>query len=252
MLCIVGVRSDSRPEFAGAEAATGILAETAAGARSVLAEQALRLAGAAIVLISVFEGAADVIVVPVALQLLDLGRSSVGFLNALWGLGAIASSAVLVALLERGRLAVALSLGCLVTGVATALTGVWAIPVVAYVAWIGIGGGFNLTDVASRTLLQRLGSDEVLGRVMASLETARVGALALGSLLVPLAVALFGLRGALFALAALLPVFVLLRWARCVGSRSARRSPSAATRCCAPIRSSSRSRWRRSSDSPTA
>ncbi len=57
------------------------------GARSILSEQGLRLAASAIVLISVFEGAADVLVVSVALQLLDLGRGSVGFLNALWGLG---------------------------------------------------------------------------------------------------------------------------------------------------------------------
>ena len=60
-------------------------------------------------LISVFEGALDVLVVTVALELLDLGRGSVGFLNALWGLGAVASSAVLVSMIERGRLTVALT-----------------------------------------------------------------------------------------------------------------------------------------------
>jgi MFS family permease len=211
-LVIAGVRRDSRPDYAGPEEASGILAETAQGARAILSEQGLRLAASAIVLISVFEGAADVLVVSVALQLLDLGRGSVGFLNALWGLGAVASSVALVALLERGRLTVALALGCLLTGLATALTGAWALPAVAYLAWLGIGAGFNLTDVAARTLLQRLGSDEVLGRVMGSLETVRVAAMALGSILVPVAIALFGVRGALFALAALLPGFVALRW----------------------------------------
>jgi hypothetical protein len=107
---------------------------------------------------------------------------------------------------------VGLALGCLLTGLATALTGAWALPAVAYLAWLGIGAGFNLTDVAARTLLQRLGSDEVLGRVMGSLETVRVAAMALGSILVPVAIALFGVRGALFGLAALLPCFVALRW----------------------------------------
>ncbi len=211
-LVIAGVRPDSRPDYAGPDAAAGIIAETTRGARALISGPGLRLAATAIVLISVFEGAADVLVVSVALQLLDLGRGSVGFLNALWGLGAVASSAVLVALLERGRLTVALALGCLMTGLATALTGAWAIPVVAYFAWLGIGAGFNLTDVAARTLLQRLGSDEVLGRVMGSLETARVAAMALGSILVPVALALFGVRGALFVLGALLPLFVLIRW----------------------------------------
>ncbi len=210
-LVIAGVRQDSRPEYAGSEAASGILAEITLGVRSILSEQGLRLAASAVVLISVFEGAADVLVVTVALQLLDLGRGSVGFLNALWGLGAVASSAVLVSMIDRGRLTVALTLGCMLTGIATALTGAWAVPVVAYVAWLGIGAGFNLTDVAARTLLQRLGSDEVLGRVMGTLETARVAAMALGSILVPVALALFGVRGALFALAAMLPLFAILR-----------------------------------------
>ena len=210
-MVISGVRRDSRPEYAGPEAAGGIVAETTTGARSILSERGLRLAGSAIVLLSVFEGALDVLVVTVALELLDLGRGSVGFLNALWGLGAVASSAALVSMIERGRLTVALTAGCLLTGASTALTGVWALPAVAYLAWLGIGAGFNLTDVAARTLLQRLGSDEVLGRVMGTLETARVGAMALGSILVPVAVALLGVRGALFGFAALLPAFVLLR-----------------------------------------
>ena len=52
---------------------------------------------------------------------------------------------------------------------------------------------------------------------MGSLETMRVAAMALGSILIPVAVALLGVRGALLALAALLPCFVIFRW-RALGS----------------------------------
>jgi len=211
LLFLARVQPDRRPEYAG-PAAAGILAETAAGARSTLSDPGLRVVAAAIALLSVFEGAADVLAVIVALDLLGLSAGSVGVLNALWGIGAVASSVVLVALLDRGRLALALALGCLVVGLATALPGAWAVAAVAYVAWLGIGVGFNLGDTAARTLLLRLGSDEVLGRVVGALETVRIASMTIGSILVPAAVALLGIRGALFALAAMMPVYLALGW----------------------------------------
>jgi hypothetical protein len=64
------------------------------------------------------------------------------------------------------------------------------------------------------TLLQRLGSDEILGRVLGFLETSRFAAMALGSIAAPALVALFGIRGALIAMGAVLPVFAVLRWGR--------------------------------------
>ena len=212
VVSLAGVRRDQRPDYATGPVATGILHETAAGARSMLSDQGMRLAGVAIVLISVFEGAVDVLGVVIVLDLLGLSQGSVGIINALWGAGAIASSAALVAFLERGRLTVALALGCLLVGASTALPALWAVAAAAYVGWLGMGVGFNLTDTAARTLLQRLGSDEMLGRVLGTLETARAAAMTLGSLLAPAAVALLGIRGALVVTAALLPAYVLLRW----------------------------------------
>jgi hypothetical protein len=209
---VAGVRADRRPDYVDREAASGILAETALGARSMLSEHGLRLAAGAIGLVSVFEGAMDVLAVIVALDLLDLSRGSVGILNALWGFGAVASSAALVTLLDRGRLAVALAFGCVVIGLATVLPAAWAVAGAAYIAWFGMGAGFNLADTAARTLLQRLGSDEVLGRVVGTLETVRIAAMTIGSILVPVAVTLLGIRGALLALAAMMPIYLGLRW----------------------------------------
>ena len=62
------------------------------------------------------------------------------------------------------------------------------------------------------TLLQRLGSDEVLARVLGTLETLRFVAMALGSISAPLLVSLLGIEGALLAFGALLPLFALAEW----------------------------------------
>jgi hypothetical protein len=182
--------------------------------RGLLEEHGLRLAAATVVLLSLLEGAIDVLAVVVVLDLLDLGEGSVGYLNAAWGVGALVSGAFLAVLLERGRLAAALALGCVVTGAATALPAAWPVALAAFAGWFGVGVGYNFAEVAARTLLQRLGSDEVLGRILGSLETVRLAALALGSIAAPAAIALLGIRGALLAFAAILPLFALLRWAQ--------------------------------------
>ena len=93
-------------------------------------------------------------------------------------------------------------------GAAAALPGAWTVAVAAYLGWLGIGLGYTFVEVAAKTLLQRLGSDETLGRVIGSLESARLAAMALGSISASLFVELLGTEGALLVLAALMPVFV--------------------------------------------
>jgi hypothetical protein len=62
--------------------------------------------------------------------------------------------------------------------------------------------------------MQRLGSDETLGRVIGSLESARLAAMALGSIGAIGLIELLHTRGALIALGALMPVFAIVCWAR--------------------------------------
>ena len=102
-------------------------------------------------------------------------QGSVGFLNAAWGVGALIAAAGLALLLQRGRLVAALVGGSLVIGAAAALPGAWTVPFAAYLGWLGIGFGYTFIEVASKTLLQRLGSDETLGRVIGSLESGAAG-----------------------------------------------------------------------------
>jgi MFS family permease len=209
---VLGLRRDRRPAYATEARARGALRETGRGLATLIADRELRLAGTALTLLVLMEGAADVLIVIVALDLLGLSNGSVGYLNAAWGIGAFLAVAPLALLLERGRLAAGLVAGSLIAGAAITLPAIVVVPVVAYLAWAALGIGYSLVEVAARTLLQRLGSDEVMARVLGTLETLRLGAMAVGSIAAPGLVSLFGIEGALFALGAVLPLFAVLRW----------------------------------------
>ena len=62
------------------------------------------------------EGAIDVLVVLVALELLGLGAAGVGWLNSAWALGGIVGGALAVLVLGRGRNARGLLLAGLLIG----------------------------------------------------------------------------------------------------------------------------------------
>lgn len=214
-LLVQRVPSDHRPDYvAEPDEVAGAFREVTVGVRTMVGDPALRLSSATVVLLFLFEGLADVLVVIMALELLHLAEGSVGFLNATSGIGAVAGALALAMLLDRGRLVPAIAGGSILLGLAAALPGIAPEAASAYVGWFGIGIGFVFVEVAAKTLMQRLGSDETLGRVIGSLESARQTAMALGSIGAVLLVELLGVRGALAVVGALLPIFVALWWTR--------------------------------------
>jgi MFS family permease len=215
VIALLAVQRDSRPVYADdEEELSGAVREITVGLRTLVADPAVRLASLTLIVLLFFEGFADVILVVFALELLHLAEGSVGFLNASWGMGSLVGGACLALLLDRGKLVVAIAGGSLVLGAATMLPGIWPQQVTLYVAWFGIGIGFVFVEVAAKTLMQRLGSDETMGRVVSALESGRLAAMALGSLGAIVLIELLHPRGALIALGALMPVFVIFCWAR--------------------------------------
>ncbi len=213
-LVLTGVRRDSRPEYADEEEISSVLRETTLGLRALVFEPTLRLTSLTLIVLLLFEGFADVIIIAMALEELHLEEGSVGFLNAAWGIGALFGSAGLALMLDRGRLVLAIAGGSLFLGAATVLPGLFPHATTTYVAWFGIGLGFIFVEVASKTLMHRLGSDETMGRVISALESGRLAAMALGSIGAIVLVETLHPRGALIALGALMPVFVLICWVR--------------------------------------
>jgi hypothetical protein len=121
--------------------------------------------------------------------------------------------AAAISLLGRGRLAAGLAGGCLLVGIPLVI--VAALPEVAVAAamLLMLGAGYSLIETASQTLLQRLTSDDLIGRAFAVMESSYWLTTGLGAILAPVLVSLLGLRGALVAVGCCLPLVAVVRWA---------------------------------------
>jgi MFS family permease len=114
-----------------------------------------------------------------------------------------------VALATRHRLASDFGWGVFFWAVPLLLVAVWPVAAAAFVAMAIIGAANPVVDVNANTILQRLAPDAVLGRVFGALESALIGTMALGSLVMPLLIAWIGLRWGLVVLSVPIAVIAL-------------------------------------------
>jgi hypothetical protein len=159
-------------------------------------------------------GALRVLIVVTALDLLKIGNSGLGFLNAAVGVGGLVGVVITFALVGRKRLANDFGFGLILIGAGLGLIGVWPSEVGALLLMGVFGVGNTLVDVSAVTLMQRAVRDEVLGRVFGALESILVLGLAAGAVLTPAFISWIGIRGSLMVFGALLPVVTVLLWAR--------------------------------------
>ena len=183
-----------------------------AGFRTIAAEPRLRLLIGLYAAQCVVSGALGVLVVAIAFQLLHIGSAGVGLLQAACGIGSIAGAAVSLALISRARMAADFAIGLTLWGLPLVLVGAVPTAAVAAVALGIVGVGNTIVDISAITLLQRTTPSAVTGRVFGVLESSTIGAFAVGALVAPALLGLFGVRGALLSIGALLPVLSILRW----------------------------------------
>jgi MFS family permease len=157
-------------------------------------------------------GMLTVLAVAAAFDLLDMGRSGFGILQAAEGAGSVAGAAASVLLVGRQRLAPSLAAGLGLYGASLIVFGGLATPAVAIAALAVLGVANSLIDVSAFTLLQRAAPDEVLGRVFGALETAILASIAAGAAVAPPLVDLLDVDGALIVAGAVLPVLVVVSW----------------------------------------
>jgi MFS family permease len=205
-----GLPRDAPPPHREAQAGARLATDVLAGFSVVLRQRRLRLVVAALAVATVVEGAADVLLVVVAFDVLGIGEAGLGSMNAAWGVGGLLGGAAALALVRGGRLASALGGGCVVVGVALAGIAGWQAVVPALVLLVVVGVGYTLIEVAGVTLTQRLAGDDVIGRVFGVLESTYVFTTAIGSALAPVAIALLGVEGALLASGATMAAVALL------------------------------------------
>lgn len=188
--------------------------EVVAGFRTIVGDGKLRVVVGLYAAQALVAGAASVLIVVVALDLLRIGNSGVGYLNSAGGVGGIAGAALALALAARRRLAGDFGAGMILWGLPLLLVGIWPNVGFAIAMLAVVGVGNTLVDVAAATLLQRTAPDEVLARVFGVMASLLAGALGLGAILAPLLVAGLGSRGALVATGVFLPVLTVLLWRR--------------------------------------
>jgi predicted MFS family arabinose efflux permease len=206
----------TRPVRAEAEERAGgtALQEALAGFRTVAHDRDLRVIVGLFTAQTVVAGALGVLVVVSSLRLLGLGNSGVGWLYSATGIGGLVGSAVALALVGRRKLAGDFGVGLLLWGVPFLVIAAWPNATVALLMLGVLGVGNTLVDVAGYTLMQRQAPERVRSRVFGVFESASSGAMGLGAILAPAVVALGGVRVALIATGALLPVLTGLYWRR--------------------------------------
>jgi MFS family permease len=206
--------TDKRGEDAGAgEALESFASHALGGFRAIGADP--RLA----VLLGIFAagclvtGAMEVQIVSIALDLLKLGDGAVGYLNAAFGIGAMAGALVTAGLVGARRLSRPFVAGGILFG-APLIIAAWPNRTAAVVALVLLGIGNPLIDVPCFTLLQRAVPENVLARVFGVLQLIWSGSVGIGAVVAPALIRGLGIRGSLVVVGCVVPLIVAVLWTK--------------------------------------
>jgi MFS family permease len=156
----------------------------------------------------VTRGLLNSLVVVAAIDLLGMGQSGLGLLNAALGLGGL-GAIFLISSNRSSRLIRTETISLLFWGLPIAIIGVFPLPEVALAAMVLIGVANATYDTALYTIFQRGSTNEERAPVMSFLEAVIGLGTVSGSLLAPVLL-IFGNREALVAGGALLPILAAI------------------------------------------
>jgi len=211
-LLLVGISVERSPDAPLRK--KSFVSEALAGFGTVAHDARLRLIIGLYGMQTLLAGSVNVLIVVLALQTLDLGKSGIGFLNSAIGVGGLLGGIAAVGLIARPRLASAFGAGLAVAGLPIAAIGLAPNTATAVVCLALAGLGTTIVDVAGVTLLQRSTPDEVLTRVMGVVQSVFVGTLGLGALLAPALIGLVGDRWTLVIVGTPIAVAAAVAWPR--------------------------------------
>ena len=204
-LAVATIHVEGRLRFAHHRAA----GDLTAGFRLLARESQPRLIVALFVAQTIVRGALNVLIVVIVFRLLHVGGGWVGFLSGAVGAGMLVGGFASMALAGR-KLAVPFGVGLLLWGIPIALIAAAPYRLTALLLLAVVGVGNALEDVAGETLLQRLISDDLLGRVLGVMFGAATLGMGIGAIITPGLISTLGTRGALVAVGAFLPALVFL------------------------------------------
>jgi len=219
LLASVGQLTDGEQDE---EEDEGSLAELLAAARVIASRPSTRALIAFPVGSAVIEGAIDLLVVVLAVQVLSLGAGASGYLSAAFGAGGLVGGVAAIVLVGR-RLATPLAAAALLGAAALGALAVSSTAVLAGLLLAVVGASRAVQVIAAQTLLQRSTPLEVVVCAFSLIEALRDAGLAVGAVIVPLLIGIGGARAAFVGLAVLAPAIVV------VTARRIRRIDSEAT-----------------------
>jgi len=226
---------------AAAAAVTGISFEHAADARGGIGvgrtarirltdvPRLLRLYPSTAVLVGDFvaqifvRGLLITLIVVASIELLDMGDTGVGLLNAAIGLGGFVGAIGALGLRGGSRLGKVCVIALACWGIPLVLIGAWPSAALALAALFATGVSNAVLDISGFTLVQRGVRNEDRVTVFGIMEGLLGVGLLLGSLLAPVLIAVVGVRGSFVVAGAILPLLALLTWVPIV--RSSRQLP---------------------------
>jgi CRP-like cAMP-binding protein/predicted MFS family arabinose efflux permease len=150
-----------------------------------------------------------VMLVLVSKRLISTGSQGVGFLNAAEGLGGIVVAGFATRMARTTHPAFLFAGGVVATGLPLTLVAFVSHAWLAYALIAITGAGSILLEVTGLTMLQRNLSNEVMGRVFGVMNSLFVASLLLGSLITPLLIHAFSLKGALVISGLILPAVIV-------------------------------------------
>jgi len=151
---------------------------------------------------TLLRGALVVLIAVLAVHVLALGGSAVGWLTAAFGAGGLAGGALAAAAVRITRLGRSFIAGMLLWGLPLAVLALRPTAALAYLALVIIGIGNAVVDVSAFTMVTRLAGPRTAGKALGALEFVALAGLATGSILTPLLLHLLGVRDTLALLGA--------------------------------------------------
>jgi MFS family permease len=199
----------------------GVLAELLAGFREIGRDRGLRLVTSLVGGQAVVAGICEVVIVVFAVNILHTGARGVGYINAIFGVGAVVGGAFAIARALRKKLAVDLTVGVLLWSLPLLLIAAWPSGASVFTAAVLIGIANPLVEVNFCTAIQRMAPERIIGRVFGAIEGSMIAGMAIGACIAPFLVDALGLRPtlAIVALAVGVPTVAVLPAARALDTR---------------------------------
>ncbi len=153
-------------------------------------------------------GALSVFMVVIAVR--DFGEpESVGWLQGAMGVGTIIGGVMVLGRVAKGRLAGDMVIGVLGWALPVIVLAAFPSPITAIAALVVIGIADPWVNLGLETIPQRLAPENAISRVYAAVESIAIGAIAVGSLITPLLIHLFGVRPSLVGIGVVVAAYAV-------------------------------------------